>query len=437
MASFSFGSGNAAKLLRIPLYAAGRLVTLVVPRRRDQWVFGCGAGVGDGALALWNLTAAEGVPAVWLTGSAREERDAAGRGIPTLPKHSIRGFWRTARARVVVVTHGFGDVNRYAVDGALIVQLWHGIPLKRIGIDSPETVRLPTRLQSIPGAGLVRRGLAALYRRTTRKIDLIPAASHLVRGRLESAFSLPDAHVPVTGEPRVDVLSQGDAATRRARALAGVRAAVGDVDAASLVLYAPTWRDGADDPAVPTPAEWERIGAMLAARDALLLVRSHPLGAGSYRPPDAVGARVRTIGSDRVSDITPLLPAFDVLVTDYSSLCFDAALVPVPTVFFAPDLDDYTARRGLYGKYADVAGTGVGLGDTDTAAWARDWAAATDQIDAVLADEAARDERRARAAALSRRVHAFADGRNTERVRAAIRARLAAPRHARRSRGRP
>ena len=51
MASFSFGTGNAAKLLRIPLYALGRLGTLLVPRGR-RWVFGCGAGVGDGALAL-------------------------------------------------------------------------------------------------------------------------------------------------------------------------------------------------------------------------------------------------------------------------------------------------------------------------------------------------------------------------------------------------
>ena len=44
-----------------------------------------------------------------------------------------RGWWATARAGVVVVTHGQGDVNRYATSGAFLVQLWHGIPLKRIG----------------------------------------------------------------------------------------------------------------------------------------------------------------------------------------------------------------------------------------------------------------------------------------------------------------
>ena len=58
MASFSFGAGNAHKLAATPLYAAGRLLTLIVPRSRDEWVFGCGAGIGDGALALWEVVAA-------------------------------------------------------------------------------------------------------------------------------------------------------------------------------------------------------------------------------------------------------------------------------------------------------------------------------------------------------------------------------------------
>ena len=117
----------------------------------------------------------EGHDAIWLTGSAREAADAAARGIPTAPKHSLRGFWLTARAGVVVVTHGFGDVNRYAVSGAFLVQLWHGIPLKRIGLDSPETLRSGI----LPSSLLVRAALGAMYRGATRRIDVLPAASHL------------------------------------------------------------------------------------------------------------------------------------------------------------------------------------------------------------------------------------------------------------------
>lgn len=403
MASFSFAAGNAHKLARIPLYALGRLVTLVVPRRRGSWVFGCGVGIADGALALWQVAGIDG--AVWLTATRREDEDAAARGIPTLRKHSLRGFWATARAQVIVLTHGFGDVNRYVIDGAFVVQLWHGIPLKRIGLDAPETVRPPAVLERVPGA---RRLLARLYRGAAHRIRLLPAASHLVRGRLESAFALPDERVPVTGEPRVDVLSQGGEDERRAAARALVESRVGAVGGARLWLYAPTWRDGAADPAVPTAAQWQTLIGVLDDADAVLLVRSHPLGAGEYRPPVAT-ERVRMLGSDVLLDVTPALPGLDALITDYSSLVFDAGLVPLPVVLIAPDLEDYARTRGFYGSFAEIAGDEV----------ATSWDEAAVQL-AALAEPAARAARVARSAALSARVHAFRDGGSSARVHRAI-----------------
>jgi CDP-glycerol glycerophosphotransferase len=415
VASFSFGAGNARKVAALPLYAAGRLATLLVPRSRDEWVFGCGAGVGDGALALWEAVHSDGRPAVWLVDSATQARDASARGIRHVPKRSVAGFWRTARARVVVVTHGFGDVNRYAVSGAFVVQLWHGIPLKRIGLDSPETLRLPSFARRIPGAPLVRRLLGVMFVGAARRIRVLPAASHLVRGRLESAFALPDHRVPVTGEPRVDVLSRGTAVVRRSAARAEIDRVTGPVDpAARLVLYAPTWRDGAEDPAIPSADEWRRIVDVLGRRGAVLLVRSHPLGAGHYAPPFST-ERVRMMGSDVLPDVTPVLAGLDALVTDYSSLAFDAALVPLPVVYLAPDVDAYSRTRGFYGAYADVAGQG----------WATDWTGAAAQLDHLLDDEEERARRLDLSRALSARVHAFRDGQNTFRVYRAILAGLA------------
>ena len=406
MASFSFGAGNARKLASLPLYALGRIATILIPRRTTSWVFGCGVGIADGALALWNVAAAEGHTAIWLVGSAREARDAASLGIPHARKRSLRGFWLTARAGVVVITHGFGDVNRYAVSDAFVVQLWHGIPLKRIGLDSAETVRSGI----LPRSRTVRAVVGRMYRGAARRIRVLPAASHLVRGRLESAFGLPDERVPVTGEPRVDVLSQGTPETRRSAARAAIAAAAGETDPADrLVLYAPTWRDGASDPAVPSTEEWRRLVDVLSRHRAVLLVRSHPLGAGDYTPPFAT-ERVLGLGSDVVPDVTPLLPGLDALVTDYSSLAFDAALVPLPVVFLAPDVDAYARTRGFYGSYADVAGVD----------WASDWTEAATQLELLLGDESERARRVEAAERLSARVHDFRDGENTRRVYRAI-----------------
>jgi CDP-glycerol glycerophosphotransferase (TagB/SpsB family) len=405
VASFSFGAGNAGKLLRIPLYLIGRAATLAIPRTRTLWVFGCAIGLADGAWELWEHATARGERAVWLTGTDAEAREAAARGIPSAPKGSLRGFWLTARAAVIVVTHGFGDVNRYAATGGVIVQLWHGIPLKRIGLDAAVTTASP-----LPFA---RRALAALYRRTQGRIRVLPAASEVVRGRLESAFGLQTARVPVTGEPRVDVLSRGTADGRRQTARARLRELAGPLgEGERVVLYAPTWRDGKGDPGAPTTGDISALHALLEDSRALLLIRSHHLGVGSYRT--MLGARVRLLGSDVVNDITPLLPGFDALITDYSSLAFDAGLIPLPTLFLAPDLGDYARTRGFYGTYAEVAG-----GDP-----ARDWRELRAQLGAVLSDPAAAAERAARAGRLGARIHRFADGQNTARVYRSVRALL-------------
>ncbi|WP_101846575.1 CDP-glycerol glycerophosphotransferase family protein [Zhihengliuella sp. ISTPL4] len=408
MASFSFGTGNAAKLLRLPLYAVGRLGTLLVPRGR-RWVFGCGAGVGDGALALQRFAAAEGHDTLWLAGSPRETAEAEALGLRTLPRSGLRGWWATARAGVLVVTHGLGDVNRYGNGGAFVVQLWHGIPLKRIGLDSPATTQVP----AVPGAPILRRLVGLLYRGAAQRIRVLPAASHRARARLESAFGLGDDRVVVTGEPRVDVLSTGTAEVRRAHARGLLAEAVGAIgDASRVVLYAPTWRDGAADPSVPTAEEWVHIVRVLEEHDAVLLVRSHPLGEGSYAPPLPT-SRVRALSSAVVSDVTPLLPAVDVLITDYSSLAYDVGLLAIPVVFLAPDVAEYARTRGFYGRFEEVAASGSATG----------WNEALDRLASLLGDQAAFDAAAACSATLSAEMHAFRDGQNTRRVYRVIRAR--------------
>ena len=397
MASFSFGAGNAQKLARLPLYGIGRLVTLLTPRT-GRWVFGCGSGVADGALALWHAVEARGIDAVWLTTTERERADAERAGIPTIPKMSWRGFWATARARVAVVTHGFGDVNPFAVSGAFVAQLWHGIPLKRIGLDAPELVRSAF----LPNSTLVRRLIGWMYRRSAQRIGVLPAASHLVRARLESAFGVGHERIAVTGEPRVDVIASETA--DEARAIVANRIP-GVSEGRDLLLYAPTWRDGDPDPGVPTEEEWCEIAAVLEKHDAVLVVRSHRLGEGEYAPGMATD-RIALLGADRLPDITPAIPAFSALITDYSSLVYDAALADVPSLFLAPDIEEYARRRGFYGAYADVAGPEP----------ATTWAELLPEIDRFLGQDEERERRVGVARALSARVHTFRDGRNTRRV---------------------
>ena len=211
MARFTFGAGNLRKLLRLPLYALGALTTLVVPRTRRLWVFGSGIGVGEGALPLYRAAqkrlSADTRPAdtrlVWLATTEAELTEARALGLDAERKTGWRGFRLTLRAQVLVVTHGFGDVNRYATRGGFVVQLWHGIPLKRLHLDSPAALRV----SFLPNHRVVRAVVARGYRLAGRGIGLFPVASELVAARIASAFGIPRDRIVVTGDPRDDTLT--------------------------------------------------------------------------------------------------------------------------------------------------------------------------------------------------------------------------------------
>jgi len=373
MARFTFAAGNAGKVLRLPLYGLGAVAALLVPRSDRVWVFGSGTGPGEGALPMYRMARARLGPRhrlVWLAGGRAEARQARALGLRTRLRHSPRGLWATLRARVAFVTHGFGDVNRFGVGNALVVQLWHGIPLKRLHLDSPEALRLGP----LPDHARVRQVMAEAYRRAGRRIGLFPVASALVADRIMSAFGISDDRVAVTGDPRDDVLFEAEPG-RTAAARARIEEAIGPLPPFSrVVLYAPTWRDGRPDPGAPTDEEWDAIAAWAERNDAVLLLRAHPLGAGDYAAGPARSAQIRELPPRLLRDLTPALPAIDVLVTDYSSVAFDFSLMERPTVFLAPDVEDYAKRRGLYGGYREFSG-GRGLSG---------WAQVLEQLDRLV-----------------------------------------------------
>jgi CDP-glycerol glycerophosphotransferase (TagB/SpsB family) len=352
MASFTFGTGNARKIAGLPLYALGALISLLVPRTRKLWIYGSGVGLGEGAVPLYER-ARERLPEkrhVWMARTKAEWLEARERGFDAVRKNGPRGFWTTLRANVVVVTHGFGDANRYGVRGAFIVQLWHGLPFKHLHLDSPSTYAVSL----LPNVRIVRRLLGWAYRRAGQAISLFPVASERVKPSIVSGFGARPENVVVLGDVRDDVILEPDAEKRAAELLRTLipKKFVG----ATAILFAPTWRDGDADPTVPTEDEWDEIAGWLTSHDAILLVRNHPLGRGDFSAGPERSQRIIRLGSDVVVDLNPLLPAIDAVVTDYSSLVFDYALVGGPVVHFTPDLTAYTSRRGFYLPVAEFTG---------------------------------------------------------------------------------
>lgn len=402
----SFARGNLSKLLKAPRYAVGEAKARRARRDPDRWVFGSNFGVADGALELLRhvRVADPQTRVTWIAATPEEARAARAEGALAVLKGTPRAEEETLAAGVIVLTHGFGDVARYSCTGALIVQLWHGTPLKRLHIDSPAVLTLPI-IGSIPG---VQQAVAWMYAKGTRRICVVPVSSSHAQRSMSTAFDLPTERVPVLGEPRVDVLLRGSPEGRERRARELLEKSVGPLGGRRTVLHAATWRDGRGDPSVPTAEEWMRIEQWCARTGSVLIVRPHPLAGGEYTH---TSDSVRLLSSSDHPALNPVLAAIDVLITDYSSTLVDFSLLARPVVFFAGDLDEYTRSRGLYVDY-DMISDGRAVAD---------WGAVLQRLDDVIEPGPERERVLGHVRAIADRFHEHRDGRSTARVYAHIR----------------
>jgi CDP-glycerol glycerophosphotransferase (TagB/SpsB family)/glycosyltransferase involved in cell wall biosynthesis len=147
-----------------------------------------------------------------------------------------------------------------------------------------------------------------------------------------------------TGSPRNDVLVNarpGDGAALRAR--------LGIPRDHTVVLYAPTrreYRRGGHVDRVDLARFADDLG-----EDHTLVVRLHPsLATGPARGLGLAELHRRGVLVDATDEpyVEEVMLASDVLVTDYSALMFDYALLDRPVVVHADDWGAYVASRGAY-----------------------------------------------------------------------------------------
>jgi CDP-glycerol glycerophosphotransferase len=217
--------------------------------------------------------------------------------------------------------------------GQTVMQTWHGTPLKRIALDRPGT-----RLRA-----------AIASRRESSHWDLMLAQNQFSADVFRSAYAF-GKPIWQEGYPRDDVLRTGDGTAIRKR--------LGIPDKATVVLYAPTWRD--DRPGKVDHLDVASFSKELGA-GFVTLIRGH---SRTLRP----GADVIADGVLDVTgypDISELFLVADVLITDYSSVMFDFSVTGKPIYFFTPDLVHYRDR--LRGFYFDLLAEAPGPVVTDPA----------------------------------------------------------------------
>jgi len=166
------------------------------------------------------------------------------------------------------------------------------------------------------------------------------------------------------------------------------------------VLFTPTFRDyqRTFNPEVDLAALAEAIGPK-----GVLLVRAH------YFLEDEPGATARLQASGRIRDVSnhpsveELCIASDALLTDYSSIMFDYAVMDRPIVIYAYDWDTYIRTRGVN---FDLMAEPPGVVATS----------AEELLDAFASGEVFGEQAAKVRAEFRRRFCEYDDGRASERV---------------------
>jgi CDP-glycerol glycerophosphotransferase len=240
-----------------------------------------------------------------------------------------RWYASLATSRYIVTNQHLPEWFRRRA-GQVVVQTWHGAPLKRIGFDIADVHFTDERYLE---------KLAA----EAPNWSLLVSPSRFSTPILRRAFGYTGEMLEI-GYPRNDVLFRD-----RSEIDARIRTTIGVPDGKKIILYAPTWRD--DEYA----AGGYRISMRINVPDAtaklgddhVLLVRRHPNVLDEI--PGEGDGFVYDVST--YPDMADLLAIADVLITDYSSVMFDFANTGRPMLFFTYDLAHY--RDELRGFYFD------------------------------------------------------------------------------------
>ena len=200
----------------------------------------------------------------------------------------------------------------------MVVNLWHGTPLKKIGN--------------------LEKGL--------EKIDynfftLVVASSPLYKPIMAKIFGCNEDQVVITGNPRNDELfienKETDVSIR------------GGAD--KVILWLPTYREYNEEYVVSIlkKSQLESLNERLKKDNCKMIIKLHPLQTASVKADQYSNIEFATqkdLNKKGIS-VYALLRSADALITDYSSVYFDYMLLNRPIAFTVDDIEEYRKKRGF------------------------------------------------------------------------------------------
>lgn len=228
----------------------------------------------------------------------------------------LKSLYHLATANVCVLDSYWPAVSMLKHKKNLtVIQIWHAMgKIKQSGY------------QSLGRAG-GRDAKVAHAMAMHKNYDIIIAGGKSWNPFYCQSFGTRESTLLNCGLPRMDYLLQMEKKTKEK-----ILKVYPEFSEKTVLLYAPTFRRGWE-------AHWEELAQCIDFERYILILKSHP-----NQKLDKVAKEVYTCDEFKAVD---LLTVCDYLITDYSAIAVEGAVLNKKTYYYVYDYDEYDEKNGL------------------------------------------------------------------------------------------
>ena len=242
-------------------------------------------------------------------------------------KLSINSLKKLATSRYVFLNYNFFPLAFMKFNNkSTVIQLWHAPgAFKKFG-------------------GSVEN--ASMLKLISDNTDYLIITSKYIEDYYAEAFQIDKSKIKVLGLPRADYYFKNHNIENLRQNFNNKYNLESDK---KIILYAPTFRENEEYNNVFNYLNIDEFNKSLSD-DYILVLRLHPKIKKFYS--SQIGVNGDYIDCSDYQNEQELLLISDILITDYSSIMIEFALLNKPVIFFAYDLDNYMDNeRGFYLDY--------------------------------------------------------------------------------------
>lgn len=303
-----------------------RRLSGLLPRDSERWVFGSrGDLYTDNSMYLFEFVRRNSpeIQAVWISGDRELVRRLRDNGRAAYHRASVSGILYLLRAKVNVYSSDPSDTSFAFTGGAINVNLYHGLPIKQIEFDIESAAG---RRVYHPATLLGRIRSRTVYAAKWTYQDVLATSSEWAEEQFRRSYQGRVGHVVRACAPRMSAALSREPLPAKLFPVEHELVSTVREQGGKTLLYAPTWRRYEWDVS-ESLGDLGELEMVLEETETTLFVKTHLFCKGSVE-----GER-RVVGVPDSVDVSAILPHVDGLITDYSSIGLDAALLGKPVIW--------------------------------------------------------------------------------------------------------